>query len=51
MTTAIIAAMCVIGVLALAFQVLEPLVEPLQKPAPRHPRRGRSPDHGFLFVP
>jgi hypothetical protein len=54
MTIAIIAAVCVIGVLALAFQVIEPLVEASQEPprrVRRPARRGRSANRGFLSVP
>jgi hypothetical protein len=51
MTIAIIATMCVIGVLALAFQVLEPLVERSQKSPAYRARRRRGANRGFLFVP
>jgi hypothetical protein len=47
MTIAIIAAVCVTGVLALAFQVIEPLAEAR---AGRR-RRRRSANHGFLSLP
>jgi hypothetical protein len=50
MTVAIVAAICVMGVLALVFQVIEPLVEASQEPSPRV-RRGRSATGGFLSVP
>jgi hypothetical protein len=54
MTIAIVAALCVIGVLALAFQVIEPLVEASHGPLARvrRPTRRRpSANRGFLSVP
>lgn len=53
MTIAIVAAICVMGVLALVFQVIEPLVEASQEPPPRvrrPARRRRSANRGFLSV-